>query len=177
MLPSLNLYPYGAMLLRVSALQNAQCCQVSAYTLVVQCYPQVARGCESSMPGFCMCCHVISRRPLHVLKYDVLQFLSLQGLLGLIRLAQGLGHASLALGLAALPKDRGCGSAAAGSRDEGQALPPRLATCGLGYCGLCVQDGLHKLGEDADTDEINNIMSQADKNGDGTIDYEEFCIM
>jgi len=40
-----------------------------------------------------------------------------------------------------------------------------------------ILDGLHKLGEDADTDEINNIMSQADKNGDGTIDYEEFCIM
>jgi Ca2+-binding EF-hand superfamily protein len=36
---------------------------------------------------------------------------------------------------------------------------------------------LNELGEAAEQEEINAIMSQADKNGDGTIDYEEFCIM
>nr|AFK09219.1 calcium-dependent protein kinase [Dunaliella salina] len=37
--------------------------------------------------------------------------------------------------------------------------------------------GLADLGEEANKDEVNAIMSQADKNGDGKIDYEEFCIM
>jgi len=36
---------------------------------------------------------------------------------------------------------------------------------------------LNELGEVADPEEVNSIMAQADRNGDGTIDYEEFCIM
>jgi Ca2+-binding EF-hand superfamily protein len=47
------------------------------------------------------------------------------------------------------------------------------------YGGLLAtwQDALKELGEDAPPEEVAQIMSQADKNGDGSIDYEEFCIM
>lgn len=40
-----------------------------------------------------------------------------------------------------------------------------------------LQTALRELGEDVDPAEVQQIISQADNNGDGSIDYEEFCQM
>lgn len=33
------------------------------------------------------------------------------------------------------------------------------------------------MGEEPDPEEVAAIIRAVDKNGDGTIDYEEFCVM
>ncbi len=39
------------------------------------------------------------------------------------------------------------------------------------------QVALREVGEEPDESEVQAIISSVDKNGDGTIDYEEFCSM
>lgn len=36
---------------------------------------------------------------------------------------------------------------------------------------------MRECGEEIDNSEIDGILKSVDKNGDGTIDYEEFCTM
>jgi Ca2+-binding EF-hand superfamily protein len=40
-----------------------------------------------------------------------------------------------------------------------------------------MQDALREVGENPDPGEIKSIINGVDKNGDGQIDYEEFCSM
>jgi Ca2+-binding EF-hand superfamily protein len=40
-----------------------------------------------------------------------------------------------------------------------------------------LQAGLRQLGEEVDASELDYIISQTDRNGDETIDYEEFSKM
>lgn len=42
---------------------------------------------------------------------------------------------------------------------------------------IATQAALEEVGECPDHEEVTQIIASVDKNGDGTIDYEEFCIM
>ncbi len=46
-------------------------------------------------------------------------------------------------------------------------------------CANCtaLQTALIEVGENPEPEEIAAIIGSVDKNGDGQIDYEEFCIM